>query len=213
MKLGSPADFAAPDLPIRSGEISPVLYRPTGRLYISLQALTCEFSSPFKIGRRISFHPLSCTVRYRVCQRGRTCRSAFGPQSLKDSVQLTWHAQLNCQRAWSPAEGGVPQLGKVGKLALEAALVCLAGLSSTYSVGSLACRAIFNCTQAQATCQGLLQRVIARTPCIHISAQASTSPTAEPLPFSRRRDEASALTARFCSRIGTLPGARGGSVA
>jgi hypothetical protein len=171
-----------------SGEISPLLYRPTGRLCISLRALTCEFSSPFKIGRRMSFHPLSCgevnsPLRLRrVCPRGRTCRSAFGPKSLKDSVQLTWHARLNCQRAWSPAEGRVPQLGKVGKLALEASLVCLAGLSSTYSVGSLACRAIFNSTQAWGTCQGFLQRHLAST----FSAHASTSPTAEHLPACHR---------------------------
>jgi hypothetical protein len=86
---------------------------------------------------------------------------------------LTWHAQLNCQRALSPADGGVPQLGKVGKLALEASLVCLAGLSSTYSVGCLACRAIFNSTQALGTCQGLLRRFFAST----FLANASTSPT------------------------------------
>jgi hypothetical protein len=141
LKLGSPANFAAPDLPKRSGEIGPVLCRPAGRFYLSLRALTCEFSLPFKSGRRMSFHPLSCgevnspLPPYRVRQWGRTCRSAFGPQSLKDSVRLTWHAQLSCQRALSPAEGGVPQLGKVGKLALEAFLVCLADLSSTYSVG------------------------------------------------------------------------------
>jgi hypothetical protein len=34
-----------------------------------------------------------------------------------------------------PPGGGIPQLGKVGKLALEASLLCPADLSSTYSVG------------------------------------------------------------------------------
>jgi hypothetical protein len=113
LKLGSPADLTAPDLPIGSGEISPIFCRPAGRLDRSLQALTCELSSQFKSGRRISFHPLSRTSRNRIRQRGRTCRSAFGPQSLKDSVRLTWHAQLNCQRALSPAEGGVPPWGRL----------------------------------------------------------------------------------------------------
>jgi len=65
LKLGSPADFAAPDLPIGSGEISPVLYRPTGRLYIGLQALTCEFSSRFQIRKKNVAPPLvlNCTVQ------------------------------------------------------------------------------------------------------------------------------------------------------
>jgi len=59
LKLGSLTDFAVPGLPIESEEINLVLYRPYGRLYIGLQALTCEFSSRIESGRSISFHPLS----------------------------------------------------------------------------------------------------------------------------------------------------------
>ena len=72
---------------------------------------------------------------------------------------MTWHAQLNCQRALSPADGGVPQLGKVGKLTLEASLICLAGLSSTYSVGCIACRAITHSTHALDACQGFIRKI------------------------------------------------------
>src|SRR5208337_350420 len=65
LKLVSPADFAAPELPIGSGEFSPALYRPSGRLYFSLRALTCEFSSRFKIRKENIVPPLilNCTVQ------------------------------------------------------------------------------------------------------------------------------------------------------
>src|SRR5271157_6054604 len=67
---------------------------------------------------------LNCTVQ--GLPAGQNVSLSIWTKSLKDSVRLAWHAQLNCQRALSPAEGGVPQLGKVGKLALEASIVCLA---------------------------------------------------------------------------------------
>jgi len=141
LKLGSPADCVAPGLPMGSREFSPDYCRPAGRLDRSLQALTCELSSRFEPGRRVSFRPMSCgevnspLQLHRICQRDRTRRSAFGPQSLKDPVRLTWHAQLNCQRALSPAQGGAPIRGKIGKAYARGHSYPPQGLSTNHSVG------------------------------------------------------------------------------
>jgi len=106
--------------------------------------LTCESIVP----------PLVLNLKEQELPARQNVSLSIWTQSVKDSVRLTWHAQLNCQRALSPAEGGVPKLGKIGKLALEASLVCLAVLSTTHSVSGLPCRAISNSTHAWSGCQG-----------------------------------------------------------
>ena len=108
------------------------------------ERLTCETIVP----------PLVLNWEEQELPVGQNVSLSIRTQSLKDSVRLTWHAQLNCQRALSPAEGGVPKWGRIGKLTPEASLVCLAGLPRTYSVGGLPCRAVNNSTRPQGDCQG-----------------------------------------------------------
>ena len=118
LKLGSPTDSAVPGS-------STVLRRHGRRPDSSLQVLSCELSSRLRPEGEYRSTPCPELLRTGFASGVERIAQRYGHESLKDSVQLTWHAQLNCQRALSPAEGGVPQLGKVGKLTPEATLIRL----------------------------------------------------------------------------------------
>ena len=93
-------------------------------------------------------------------QHGRTSRSAFGPQSSKDfgPIDVACSTQLSKSYCLPPMAGS-PDWERLERLTLEALRICLAGLSTTCSVGWLPCRTILNLIEGNTSCQGVLKNI------------------------------------------------------